>query len=513
MKKIISVLLIFCLITACVVPSVFAKEITTAFTNYPTIYVLGQGQVLLDKDGNKIYPFDFDNDVIVECLKECLPYYPKAVIFNTWDEFLDKMYEIGMKLFSVTSLDENGECTNGSYVDFSWKKEELSAEKVNGGYPIDRFCFKYDWRLDPFENAKILHDYVEDVLEVTGAEKVEMIGRCLGASVVETYLYLYDGQYVDSYLQYASGSQGVMIVSSCFSGSIGVYPDAAELFFLDNKKITLESPLYEVVSSLVAILNRTGLLDIVCSMFNKTYNDIYMDIIPRFVGDTFGTMPGYWSMVDDEHYEKAKEVLLFSRGYTEDSELVKKIDNYHYNIQQNVGTILDDLSKKTGLVVSNITKYGFCSMPFFDQYNRLNDETATVTNASYGATTSTVRGILPLPYLIKSVMNEKTSYISPDLKIDASTCLYPDRTYFIKNIFHNVFPKNVDPYMARILNDNDSDIYKYEDFPQFIVYDDNTLSPMTYSNMFTDKHLYTTLPTSFIKLVINTVKLIGSSVK
>ena len=58
-----------------------------------------------------------------------------------------------------------------------------------------------------------------------------------------------------------------------------------------------------------------------------------MDIIPRLVGETFATMPGYWSMVEDEYYEQAKEVSLYSRGYTEDSRLVRRIDDYHYNVQ------------------------------------------------------------------------------------------------------------------------------------------------------------------------------------
>ena len=502
MKKIISVLmcLTILVLTVSSIGSGVSAYSSTVGTDIPTIYVGGQGETIYDKDGNKIYPFDISMDIIKEELEPIINSYSKGLFFNDWDSFLDKVYEICLKFLGPVALDENGDVSDGSYARFSWKKEELDGQKVNGYYPLDRYYFEYDWRVDPFDIARELHSYIEDVLEVTGETKVEMIGRCLGASVAEAYMYLYDGEYIDSYLQYASGSQGVMIMSNSFAGTLGLYPDSIDRFIVDNGKLNLEGATFDLVSSIVTILNKTNILDAVCLMFNKTYQNIYMDIIPRLVGETFATMPGYWSMVEDEYYEKAKEVSLYSRGYTEDSRLVRRIDDYHYNVQQKIGDIFEKMKTEKGITISNITKYGKVSYFFFEESKYLNDETARISCTSYGATTSTVTGILSPFYLLKKTIENDTKYISPDLKIDASTCLNPDTTYFIKNLTHTDFPKSVEPYIVRILNNNDCTVDTYDDFPQYSVYINKKIEPMTKENMFTDKAYYTSLTKSVITL-------------
>lgn len=520
MKKLLCIFLTICLIITSVsiaVFNVYADEATDC-TKLPTVYVGGQGQQLYDSDGNKIYSYIFPDGFAEEMAKDILSKYPKALLTQKWDDVLDSIYNYLIPIFGKVALDENGDNTNGSYNQWTWSREELNGNKVNGGYPVERYYFNYDWRIDPFVTARKLHDYIEDVLYVTGEEKVELIGRCLGASIANAYLYLYDGEYIDSYLQYASASQGAMIISKVYSGQLGLFPNEIEKRMID-KDIGLGEDLMDLVNAVITILNKTYGLDFICNLFNKTYNDIYMDIIPRLVGETYGTMPGYWSMVNDVDncYEEAKRVLLYSRGYTDDSIMVKRIDDYHYNVQQKTDELFKRMETEKNIHITHIVKYGFVPHFFLKNCNMLNDSTCTVTATSYGATTSTVTGILPLYRLLWARIKGTSNYISPDLKIDASTCLCPDSTWFIKNLEHTDFPDSMNYMIATILNDNEITVNSYEEYPQFIVYnkteDGEKYEKMTTENMFTDARYYTTLTGATVKLIRTLSKIVYHKIK
>ena len=74
-------------------------------------------------------------------------------------------------------------------------------------------------------------------------------------------------------------------------------------------------------------------------------------------------------------------------------------------------------------------------------------------------------------------------YVSPDRQIDASTCLMPERTWFIKNLAHKDFPECVERLFDHIFNE-DATVFDSEEYPQYMVYDaeTETISPMTEEN-------------------------------
>lgn len=502
MKKILCIILSLSVVIASfsVFTSIVSADVNRENfgTYYPTVYVGGQGQQINDANGNKLYPFDEDltNEFLSEVASQLLPKYKDALFSQDWDEFLDTVYDLFSPIISKIALDENGDASDGSTNEWQWTKENYSIEKINGKYPVYRYYFNYDWRLDPFVTARKLHNYIEDILEITGEEKVELVGRCLGACVANAYLYLYDGEYIDSYVQYASAAQGSLTIEKLYSGQIGLDPDSIENYFSDNY-LGLDENLNSFIVSVMTILNKTYGLDLICKAFDKTYSEIYMDILPRLMGETFATFPGYWSMVSDNDncYNEAKRVLLYSRGYTDDSVLVKRIDDYHYNVQNKVGELFDRMTNEKNIHISNITKYGFCARPFLKNARDLGDDTCSVTASSNGATTSRVNTVLSPLYILKAKFNGTEKYISPDWKIDASTCLRPDSTWFIKDLKHPDFPDFIEAFLATILNDNDITVDSYDEYPQFLVYnkENESLDKMDNNNMFTDKRYYTSL--------------------
>ncbi len=107
-----------------------------------------------------------------------------------------------------------------------------------------------------------------------------------------------------------------------------------------------------------------------------------------------------------------------------------------------------------------------------------------IPGASLGATVGTVDEDLSDDYIASVVLKGKSTYISPDKKVDASTCLYPEKTWFIKNLEHKEFPDSVNCLMVEMINNPDFNINSNEKYPQFMVYDTETLEivPMTAEN-------------------------------
>ena len=61
----------------------------------------------------------------------------------------------------------------------------------------------------------------------------------------------------------------------------------------------------------------------------------------------------------------------------------------------------------------------------------------SVKRSSFGATTGTIYHDLPDEYLAERTAAGFGDYLSPDGQIDASTCLFPESTWFIKGSSHS----------------------------------------------------------------------------
>ena len=94
-------------------------------------------------------------------------------------------------------------------------------------------------------------------------------------------------------------------------------------------------------------------------------------------------------------------------------------------------------------------------------------------------------------YINQRVAEGKGKYISPDKLIDASTCLFPDTTWFIGNRSHPYTPDWADDHMARFFQTDGMTVDTFEDAPQFLLYigdefDDDTtpdqVVPLTVEN-------------------------------
>ncbi len=510
---ILSIIFVFSSFTAVTAQS------STVGSDIPVIYVHGQGCSLIadEPEGTRpVYPISLPADYIESAVKNNIGVFAKAVITQEWDEFCDVLYDIVAPLYKEIALDENGESRNGIRAAWSWDKNSLNTTKVNGKYPIERFDFQYDFRLDPYETADILHQYIEDVLEATGEEKVALSGRCLGACIAAAYMEKYDGEYVSDLILYASALNGVAAVGKSFSGELYLDADSVERYVYDLD-IAADKALDDLIDSFVSLFNATYGLDVACWSVNNVFPDIYLKIIPRLLIDTFGTFPGYWAMVSDEDYEKAKETVFYGSDTEKYAKFIEKIDNYHYNVQNEIEKDFRHYNE-IGIETANIVKYGYQSVPIEKGTDKLSDGLCYVSDSSIGANTVSINKKFNRFYLKKAKDKGTDIYISPDCEIDASKCLMPDRTWFVKNLEHKNFPKCMDELYSEIINNNGFTVFSDEKYPQYLVYNKasdgaESIAPMLYENKLTDEKynvsFFTALGNfykSLFRIIINSIR-------
>ena len=515
-KKILSVflsLIIAATATVAYVPSSSAADV--AGTDIPLIYVTGQGSPLvINENGTKreIYPVEVDKDSIIQAAKDNLDVFAKAVITQEWTEFGNVLRDIITPIFSELALDENGNAPNGSCSTSSYSISSIkNKKKVDGKYPTRTFTFNYDWRMDPYKIADQLHQYIEDVMTVTGYDHVALSGRCQGANIVTAYMDKYDCEHVSDFITYCSALNGATVLSKCFAGDIYLDADAVERFCYDLK-LSTDEVINELFQSFVTLFNRTYGLDLACWAVNNVWDDIYLDILPQVLIETFGTWPGFWSMVSDEDYVRAKENVFHNQDMDKWANFIEIIDNYHYNVQVKAPEHFREYAER-GIEMYNIVKYGYQDIPVSAPSDLLSDSYCSVYNASIGATATTLNAVFDDAYLAAAQEAGTAKYISPDRQIDASTCLFPDTTWFIKNIPHKTFSDDAERLIDAMVNYDHFTVDTNPDFPQYLVFLGETMVPMAEENMNTTekyKHSFwdaiSTFFKSLFKVLSNLIK-------
>ena len=486
-KRIIS---LFLCLTLVLTGAAFVAPVQSATpdgADIPVIHVIGTGENVyrIDENGNEeqVFEMQFTDEYISEKAEIFLPVFAEAFFTQEWDEFCDVLYDCAVPILSKPALDKNGEVSDGSYIKWSWSRDTLKDKKHNGKYGVTAYEFLYDWRVSPLETADILKQYIEDIMYVTGAEEVALYGRCYGSNVVTAYMTKYDGEHVSEVIHYCSAFYGATQCSKLFTGEFFVHPDGLNRYLYDID-LGLDNYVEDFINASVTLLNKTYGLDIISRAVENVMKDIYLDIFPRLLIASYGTFPSYWSMVSIEDFDKAMETVFYGVDKAEYAGLIEKINEYRNTVQL---TFEDTLKEQTarGIEYSNIVKYGLQSVPITKNSDVLSDDTVSVEESSFGATVTEVDEKFSDEYISAAVADQRAKYISPDRQIDASTCLLPDTTWFIKDLQHTFFPGCVNGLVSDIVNNDGFTVDSNPDYPQYLVYERNTgsLVPMTSENL------------------------------
>ncbi len=219
------------------------------------------------------------------------------------------------------------------------------------------------------------------------------------------------------------------------------------------------------------------------SLLNPAVNsDVIMDAVRTIILDIFGTMPSMWSFVDERYFEDALTNIYGPEGSElreKYAGLISRIKNFHYKVLCNADEIMM-AAKAAGTKVSVIAKYGRDPIPLSKEGDFMGDGFVSLEVASFGATSAMNHQTLAADHT--QVIDCGHDHISPDWCIDASTCLLPENTWFIKNLNHGVTNDGYHALLRRILHDEiDLVDNKDENYPQFLVvpdYDDEQVIPL-----------------------------------
>lgn len=470
-KKSLCILLTVIMLMAVASPCFAANE------EYPTIYVTGaQTNELLDAKGNQIYPIGADAmEIIKQAIAPCLEKFIIGFIKNDYSDYAQEFYNAMAPVYEKVKLDKNGEASDGSIPKYHWSTISVSDKK--SGYGMGDYRFWYDWRLSPVTSAEELMHYIDRVTQATGKSKVQLVGRCYGANVVHAYLTLYKdhaANNVSDVAYYSSSVMGIDFMSALFSGEVKVDEQALTQFaefYADSENI-IEDPTTEIlVFTILELFNQIKVLGLGTDVAEKIFDAVKYDLVPMVVRDTFGSWPSYWAMVTPELYVKARD-FIFADCKDEYAKFIEKTDKYYNEVQLNIESTVREL-KARGVNFYNFAKYGFPEYPLYAGAVQQGDSYTSLWRQSFGATSADYGKVLTDDY-INAMANKK--YLSPDKKVDASTSLLPDTTWYIKNMHHNTFSPLDNMTLDIMRNDYTVDSGKY---PQFYNYENGQLVVQT----------------------------------
>ena len=446
----------------------------------PVVYVIGRTAVVTAKGGPTITE---NTEYITSVIKDNAELLSLAVLTNYWDPFFNALESAVSERYATYRLNENGEVTNGSHARFTWNKEEL-PQRQRGMYT---FRYEYDARLDPCDIADDLNAYIEAIKEVTGYGKVHLVSRCLGCNIASAYLAEYGWGSIITNVFFAGAQMGYNFVGELFAGKYDFDPDSIARYEEEtyvNEDGSEEGA--ELVKALISYMNVMGTLGFGTDVAMRVFNNVKDRIAPRLLLDTYATCPGYWSMVNDENYEDAKAFIFGDEANTTYAKLVQKTDAYHYNVMNNEKTMLTRM-RAEGVKMGIICKYGFQTPPFIQSSGQLSDNRIEVSAQSMGATCAEAGSMLSTDHILQLTSSGRAKYLSPDKMIDGSTALFPDNTWYIKNLLHNPFPDCCNALLLAVCYaQNELTVWDDAAYPQYLLYQDDTISPLTVHNMDTE---------------------------
>ena len=476
-RKTIAMVLVLTLLASFAALTVTAANYTSA----PTVYLYGYGSVLnedkTDPGSRVIFPAAMPDNFASEVVNKVKGPLAKGVVLNDWDAFHRVVVDTVCDMYSGFALDENGEVTDKSGNIYENYTYPLNDRKTESGYELNTYNYSYDWRMDPFEVAAGLKEYVEYVCEATGYDKVNLIGRCLGCNIILAYVQTYGCERVDQICFYAPGFQGFECIGALFSGDIVFDPDALPDYFDKAGRAQLSSddnPTYDLLVTALEFLNAAKTLHVAKPIFDHyLVPEFQKYILPEIMRRTFGTFPSFWSFIGDEYYDQSMQVIF---GGYEDvfAGVIEKANRYHNEIMAHTGDIISACVAE-GVETYIVSKYGSRMVPIINNPTVQSDSTVTTANSSHGATTAPLYGTFSADF-VKGIQTANAGkYLSADHQIDASSCLLPDHTWFVKNLYHHENPEQAEKMIAALFDyEGYTSVFDLDEYPQYLIYDRDT---------------------------------------
>ncbi|MBP9988141.1 MAG: hypothetical protein KBT46_01445 [Ruminococcus sp.] len=473
MKKILSVIL-------SVVIALLVSVQTFAYTVdrdefYPIVIVPGysaSGLYAINDDGTitNVWGLDF-NLILKRVLARSIDLAKGIGKLTKGDAqyICDVVGEEFAQMFELMRCDENGSsvydihtCTstaadsNGTYLLENNREQYIYEPEIMamyGGYIGENyldyiFSFSTDFRQGVTKCAENLNRYIDDVLEYTGAEKVNLYCISHGGQVGATFLNLYGESKADVL-------NNVILTEPAIGGATIAYD-----FFNGNIKFDEENLLYFIENGMMF---ETDYHWLVANENLDFLDDIINGLLPYFrnIMQYWGSL---WDFIPAKYYDQFRN----NYGVNPDSDLIKESDYFHYQVfpamHEKLQACVD-----AGINVYILSGGGENDIAGLDCYSDaiLPIEGCTGAEmAPYGERFND--GYRTLNTVCD---NPEHNHLSPSMTMDLSTGYLPEYTWVVDGLYHGMTIKSdycTDLITLLMFSDDRVDVHSYPDeFPQF----------------------------------------------
>ncbi len=486
MKRLLSLVICIFMITGICMPAYAVQK-----ESVPFILVSGMDVLPLYKDygtDNERKVWGITGDSFAALGKELAKPLLKLCVDRNKKVFGQSLLKSLCKTFEYLKCDDNGDSLYNirtpqfptSMADNEWvykneKKDEQgilnAAVRKYGAENV--YFFNYDWRLDPLEHADDLNTLIESVKREKGCEKVNLACCSMGGVISMAYIYKYGHSSLNNFLLLSTAFQGVAAVGDMYQGKLYFDKEALIRRVINLGKGDVKEFLFK---ALMYAADKSGIADSLVDFADGVIDSMKEDIYDILLKDVFGKMPGILDLAAACDYEDAKAYMLDT---DRNAELISRCDEYIYNVQSKAKEILDS-AKNDGVGVYIVCQYNMQALPVSVSSDLNNDLLIDVKYASAGAYCADLGKTLSSAY--KQAVSDGHNHLSADRVIDASTCMYPENTWFIKDQAHvdyNVGPST--DFIFRLADlERQLTVFDDENYTQFMIYDydKNSLKPL-----------------------------------
>lgn len=456
-RKTVSVLLAAVLLFSVFIPVACAESVK----NIPLIDIRGFMSYTVyesEEDPNSDTAFPPSTSKIVKAVMDLVPAMANLALTKNWSKFGETFIPALNDLMSPLDYGSNGEEIHGTGMHFTYPTyEELSSTL--------RTDFLYDWRADPFESAAKLNDLVNYITGELGFEKVCIECHSYGGIVLFTYLSEYGAEKVHSCCFNASAVYGAEFAGELLKGNVNISTEALTEFL---KGLFSHNDYELLLASLADAMHKAGLTGLVSDFVNDIFANLSDVIWKDSIVPIFGNWPSIWSLCPDKDIDAAYDFVfgnIFSKDGEDHSGLEEKINHYNTKMRPAREKLLQKINDSTNMYV--IARYGYYGVPLGNIWQSNTDTVLNTEAEAFGASCKDVAA--------QDLFDTAEKYVSPDGVIDASGCLFPEQTWFIKNCKHTQKDASINNFVASLLRyDGQATTETFAQYPQFLLFNGET---------------------------------------
>ena len=484
MKKILALLLSAVMVFSICSPVLAAEEAAPDYEGNPVVIVRGIDFTSLVnlKDGTKAMQVDVGDilDLVVEVILAKFLYEKESLEDILVTPAMDLVWDImgpiasnpdgsstdpdvGMKQYYGSIADFPEELTD-DFLSISGEgnlalsmRDKIGAENV--------FYFTYDWRKSPEKIAAELDAFIEMVQEKTGKEKVHIAALSMGGMVTTAYMYYHGNGALESVAYLSAAHNGTYVCGDALNGRIVFEPDTLEKALLN----LIDDGALDFITWLVLKIARIfGVTDMLCDFVNDFVKNSASQVYTGGLRDILGTALGMWALCPDDDFASGRE-YIFKGAEDKYASVLEQLDGVEAFVKSTETTI--EKAYADGVKVVFTSNYNQPLIPIYPRAVLNSDSTLESDLTSNFATIANFGETLSDEY----IATKAPEFISADKIIDASTCLYPDYTWFIKDADHVAFTYGTEFSnfaVDLILSENQPTVKSFAEYPRFMAVDE-----------------------------------------